>query len=211
MAKPDFDIGLYYKITRSDNGDNIQPLRDASPPVLVSVGARWSVIERPRRVSYTQWAGDDPFRMDLPILLDGWDKLESVEPDIIFLNGARRATHDYTAPPLVYVEGAVPVKGNKWIIEGIDFGDNVIWHEDGYRVRQDAVIHLLDYVPLDQLSIKPPSTTHKHTVKAGETLKSISRDEYGSVKYWSFIKNANNIRDVKKLPKTLTIPALPSI
>lgn len=203
----EFDHGLYYKITRLDNNNSILVLRDAAPPTMVSVGARWTTVNRPRRKSFITWDGNDPYRMDLPILFDGWDDLDSVESDVAILNNMR-LSDDYVQPPRIIIEGAVPVKRDKWVIESIDWGDHVIWHEAGYRVRQDAVVHLLEYVEPQQLAIKPVTTSQIIHVKAGDTLKSLSREYYGTPKYWSAIKKANNLRDGKKLPGTLRIPPI---
>lgn len=207
-----FDQSLYYRITRLDKKNSILVLRDATPPKLVSVGGRWDVVNRPRRVSFTTWNGSDPYRMDLPILIDGLDDDVNVQPDIAFINNLRLAQQAFSPPPQVEVEGAIPVESpdEGWVVESIDFGDNVIWHPKGYRLRQDAVLHLLQYIPITSLSIKPGSTAHMRRVRSGDTLKSISKDEYGTTKYWSAIKNANGLRDVKKLPKYLKIPPIVS-
>jgi len=209
----EFDKGVYYRIVRLDTKTDRLVLRDAASPKLVSVGGRWNVVNRPRRVSFTSWEGSDPYRMDLPILMDGWDDIESVQDDIHFINELRLAQDPFVPPPQIRVYGALPVSSDisgGWVVESIDFGDNVIWHESGYRLRQDAVLHLLQYIPVKSLEIKPGSTAHMHTVKPGETLKSISKDEYGTTQYWSAIKNANGIRDGKKLPKKLKIPPIVS-
>lgn len=204
-----FNIELYYRFTRQDSRRSFMVKRDVAAPVLVGVGGRWTVVDRPRRTSFTTWDGNDPYRMDVPILFDGWDDFDSIEAEVALLN-EMRLSDDFVQPPQVRVEGALPVKNATWVIEAVDFGDNVIWHENNYRLRQDAVVHLLQFIEADSLVIKAPSTSHIHAVRSGETLKSISKDEYGTSKYWSAIQKANKIRDPKKLPKTLRIPPLVS-
>lgn len=211
MPDASIDIGKFYKFTRLDTSKSVTVKRDADPPNMVSVGGRWNVVNRPRRTSFITWDGSDPYRMDVPILFDGFDTGRSMEDAISILNQMRIPPGDFSPPPQIDIEGAVPVKNTIWVIEGptgIDFGSNVIWHPDGYRLRQDAVVHLLQFVEAHNLSIKPPATTHIYTVKSGDTLKSISKSQYGTTKYWSTIKNANTIRDIKKLPKTLRIPQI---
>lgn len=208
MPDADFNIGLYYRLTRLDNNNSIIVRRDADPPQLISGGGRWNVINRPRRGAFTVWDGDDPYRMDVPILIDGWPST-SVEDDIAILQQMRHRTDDYSPPPKIKIEGALPVKGATWVLENdTDWGSNVIWHPENYRLRQDCIVHLLQFQTADNLTIKAPSTSHTYVVKAGDTLKSISRSQYGTPAYWSTIKNANNIRDPKKLPKTLRIPTI---
>lgn len=207
MPDADFNIELFYRFTRLDKKNSILVKRDAAEATLVSVGARWTVVSRPRRVGFTTYDGSDPYRMDVPILFDGWDDGRGQEDAISILN-QMRISADYVQPTTVSVDGALPVKGATWVIENIDFGNNVIWHPNNYRLRQDAVVHLLQFIEADELAIKPASTAHIYTVKTGDTLKSISKSQYGTTKFWSSIKKANNIRDVKKLPKTLRIPAI---
>lgn len=205
----EFNIELYYRFTRIDTGVSIDAKRDAAPATIVGVGGRWNVINRPRRTSFVTWDGSDPYTMDVPIFFDGLDSGRSQENAISILNQMSISPGDFAAPPQIYIDGALPVKGATWVLNPqISWGTNVIWHEDGYRLRQDAVVHLLQFVEAQALSIKPPSTSHTYTVKAGDTLKSISRTEYGTPKYWSAIQKANSIRDPKKLPKTLRIPAI---
>lgn len=208
MPDASIDIGLYYRFTRQDTSKSVVVKRDAAAPRMTSVGGRWNVVNRPRRTSFTVWDGTDLYKMDVPILFDGWDTGRSMEDAVSILNQMRIPPSDLTPPPQVRIEGAVPVKNAVWVIEGIDFGDNVIWHPDGYRLRQDAVVHLLQYAESTPLQIKPAMTAHIYHVRAGDTLKSISKSQYGTPKFWSAIKNANNIRDPKKLPKTLRIPQI---
>lgn len=204
----EFDIEIYYRFTRADTGVSVDVKRDAAPASIVGVGGRWNVVPRPRRTSFVTWDGSDPYTMDVPILFDGWDLSRSQEKNIALLNHFSISPSDFAPPPQVYVDGALPVTGAVWVLSPqISWGTNVIWHEDGYRLRQDAIVHLLQFVEAEALSIKPPATSHT-VATGGRTLKQVSRDEYGTTKYWSAIQKANNIRDPKKLPKTLRIPAI---
>lgn len=213
MPDDDLDISLYYRLKRLDNNNSVIVKRDAGPPTIISGGGRWTIVNRPRRGSFTTWEGDDPYRMDVPILIDGWPR-RSVEDDIAIIQQMRHGRlgekNKYSPPPKIKIDGALPVKdADAWVLEtDTDWGDNVIWHPDGYRLRQDCVIHLLQFQAVKNVAIKPPATSHTYTVKKGDTLKSISRSQYGTPLFWSTIKNANNIRDIKKLPKTLKIPTI---
>lgn len=201
------DIEVFYEFTRQDTGASVQVKRDADAAKLVGVGGRWNIVNRPRRQSFVTWDGDDLYTMDVPILFDGFDTTRSMEDAISILNQMRIKTDDYSPPPTVKIEGALPVKNATWVIEGIDFGDE-IWHESGFRLRQSAIVHLLQYITADALQIKAPATSKVINVKDGDTLKSISKAQYGTPIYWSAIKKANSIRDPKKLPKTLRIPVI---
>lgn len=202
------NIEIYYRFTRLDLHTFVDAKRDAAPPTITNVGGRWNVVNRPRRTSFTTYDGSDLYAMDVPIFFDGLDTGRSMEDAISILNQMSIPPSDLATPPQVLIDGALPVKGATWVLSpAITWGTNVIWHEDGYRLRQDAVVHLLQFAAAKQLSIKPPATSHT-VVVGGRSLKQISRDEYGTPQYWSVIKNANKIRDIKKLPKTLRIPVI---
>lgn len=204
----DFNIEVYYRFTRLDLRTSVLTKRDAAPPMITNVGGRWNVVNRPRRRSFTTYDGSDLYAMDVPIFFDGLDTGRSMEDAISILNQMSIPPSDFATPPQVLIDGAVPVKGATWVLSpAITWGTNVIWHEDGYRLRQDAVVHLLEFAEAKQLAIKPPATSHT-VATGGRTLRQISRDEYGTIKYWSAIQKANNIRDPKKLPKTLRIPVI---
>lgn len=207
----DLNIELFYRFTRLDTGvDVIVKRAPNAGPVITAGGGRWNIVNRPRRGGFTTYDGDDPYRMDVPIFFDGFDTGRSMEDAISILNQMNFAPADYATPPQVRIEGAVPVKNATWVLDPqITWGDQLtIWNKNNYRLRQDCVVHLLQYVVADQLQIKPPATSRIYNVKDGDTLKSISKDQYGTPNYWSTIKNANSIRDPKKLPKTLRIPVV---
>lgn len=205
------DQSLYYMFTRLDTKVSVMVKRGLDAPRQMGGGGRWTTVNRPRRTSITVWDGDDPYQMDVPILFDGFlstGARRSQENAISIINQMKFAPSDFTPPPQVQIAGVLPVKGATWIVQNIDYGDNVYWHPDGYRLRQDAVLHLLQYIAPDQLSIRPSAVSHIHRVVAGETLASIAKQEYGDAGLAGVLKQANNIRDPKKLPKTLVIPPL---
>jgi LysM repeat protein len=217
MPGYDFNNELYYKFTRLDTKKAILVKRGHDAPSFVSGGARWNVVNRPSQMSFTTYEGSDPRRMDVPILFDGLTSDEStdysVEDHVGILNHFRFPPEGdpLAPPPLVIVEGSLPVPAQPdivWVVEDISFGDDVIWHENDYRLRQDAVVHLLQYIDPKQLKTKPPATVRSYHVARGDTLRSISKDQYGTAQYWRLIQKANNIRDPKKLPKRIRLPII---
>lgn len=204
----DINIGTEYRFQRVDTGKSVIVLRGLTAPTLTQAGGRWNVIARPRRTDFITYEGSNLRVMDVPIMFDGWAQLDSIEEDIDILNAMRLPPGDLSPPPQVRCYGALPVTGIKWVITNIEFGDIVIWHEGGYRLRQDATVTLTQYEETESLEIKPPATSRMYNVAKGDTLKSISKDQYGTSKYWRLIQKANNIRDPKKLPKKLRLPVI---
>jgi LysM repeat protein len=213
------DARKYYLI-RGTNGASVMCMRGTDSPKLVSGGARYNIVNRSRRRSSVEWDGDDPYRMDVSVLLDGWMNHTSVEHDVALLNSMRQSPGDLTPPVQVYIDGALPVKGGKWVLEGIDWGDTVIWATDtpnsklgdfksnGYRVRQDAILHMLQSVQPKILQVNTPNIGYAIVLKAQQTLAQIAKDWNVTVQE---ILKANNMRDSKAIKpgQHLVVPGNP--
>lgn len=198
------DISQFYQF-RSSLGTSVTVRRGDGAPTQVGGGARFKTVPRPRRTSLVQWDGSDPYQMDVPVLFDGWIDETSMETDIAILNQMHSADNvaDLIPPPTVFIDGAVPIKNARWVIADITWGQTVIYHaigDKGFRYRQDAVVHLLQFVPSDPLVFKKPASTGiVHIVKSGETLKSIAKDHTGDANKAKDIQKANDIRDAKTI------------
>ena len=152
--------------------------------------------------------------MDVSVLFDGLRTDDSVEMAISRLNQMQMSPSDLTPPPTVKIFGAVPIKGATWTIE-VEWGDNIIYDADnnnGFRVRQDAVVHMTQFIHEDRLKVAAlkiiPAGTH--VIKKGETLRKIAKLWYGDANKAPMIRQANPwVRDPNKLPrgKRLRIPA----
>jgi hypothetical protein len=209
------DARNYYLI-RASSGVSVLVRRGDGLPQITGGGARFNTINRPRRKSIVQWDGDDPYTMDVPVMFDGWSTGKygmtstSIEADVARVNQMRQSPGDLVPPVQVFVDGAVPVKGATWVITGIDWGTATIWQADkfgrGYRLRQDAVLHLLQYVAETDLKLnRMPAMTTRYRVKTQESLDHIAAQSGVST---SAIKIANGIRDGKtvKTNQILYIP-----
>jgi hypothetical protein len=199
----------YFYIFRSSDGATVKVLRGDDPPTMVGGIGGWQTIARPRRTALTQWAGRDPYQMDVPILFDRWHDQQSIEREIRQLNKMALGL-DFNPPPTVTIDGAVPdvpVAGGTWVISGIDWGTDVYWDQgnDGtpFRMRQDAVVHLLEYHAEERVNITfTGSLPNTYIVaKKGETLRKIAQAMYGDGSKWKAIHQANpKIRDPNKIP-----------
>jgi len=208
LHKPTKVPNRYYYIFRSSEGAAVKVLRGDGPPTMVGGVGGWSQIARPRRVSLTQWAGREPYQMDVPILFDNWHNQGAVEREIRQLNKMALGD-DWSQPPTVTLDGAipnVPVAGATWVITGIDWGEDVYWDKSDkgiyFRMRQDAVVHLLEYHAEERLQITmTKSLPNQYIVhRKGETLRSIAKSMYGNGDRWKDIRKANpRIRDPNAL------------
>lgn len=205
------NLARFYTFTPS-RGKPVTVRRGEGGPKMTAGGGGWETIARPRRTGFTEWAGGSPYEMDVPVLFDGWASDTSQEMAISFLNQMKMSPGPWLPPPTVKITGLVPVKGATWVIQDINWGENVIWKaagDGGYRLRQDAVVQLLQFIAEDRLSIRKQVPPIKlHIVRKGDTLASISKNHYGSTKYVTMLKKANNIRDPNhlRLGGTIKLP-----
>jgi LysM repeat protein len=116
-------------------------------------------------------------------------------------------------PPQVRISGGTPGDAIKWVIEDIEWGDNVIYRSFGgnppVRYRQDAVVHLLQFIePAGPFAGSAPPRVRYYIVKKGDTLPKIAVKMYGDRGKWKVIAKANNLRDSKnlKVGRRLIIP-----
>jgi|SRR5215831_960970 len=176
---------------RASNGTSVTMFRGDGAPKMTAGGGGWTTVDRPRRIGMTVWNGRDPYGMDVPVLFDGYIDSRSVEGDIAKLNQMQMGAA-LNQPPTVMIDGQVPVKGIRWVITGIDWGDNVYWDAAG-RQRQDAVVHLLQYVKEERVDVigkDPTPTPARWVTKKGDTLRSVAARVYGDSSQWKVIANA---------------------
>jgi len=145
--------------------------------------------------------------MDVPIIFDGWRYQQSVEQDIRHLQKMAIGA-DFTPPPTVKIDGALPVGGATWVISSIDWGTEVFWAQTPqgqyFRLRQDAVVHLIEFQDEQRLNITITNSLPNHytTQAKNETLKDIAKAMYGNGSKWKDIQQANpKIRDPNHIPK----------
>lgn len=188
-----------YRFESSDR-DAVICFRGDGPPTMTGGGGGWEIEARPRRVGATLWKGREPYQMDVPILFDGFQGEDSQESKIALLNQMQMGK-DLDPPPIVTIEGAVPVKGASWVIS-IAWGDNVVWRPgtkgQHYRIRQDAIVSCTQYQQDRRVNLRKPPMQRKHRVKKGDTLKSIAKKYKTTV---AKLKKLNGIRDAKTLHK----------
>lgn len=189
-------------------------------PKVTDGYAGWVVTQRPRLRGLTEWKGNNPLTMTIPILFDALipdaqgvaNSGYNLEQDIRKLEKMAGLDANVTEPPLVkfHSNGVVPndehdAKQLTWVIFDISWGD-AVRNAQGNRVRAEAVVTVATFTVDDELSqssakknkTKQPkkgkSAKHKtHHVKKGETLSSIAADEYGNGDRWRDIAAANPI------------------
>jgi hypothetical protein len=171
----------------------------------------WVDAEVPGRETGIEWGSTPGEVLTVPLLFDGLAAGRSMESAYKALRalgkppvGARRGT----PPPVLRLDGMVPHYGREWVVDDIQEGE-VLW--DGvHRIRLFVSVILKAYRPLDVVVLGagrrgsgPP--TRMYSVKRGDTLGSIARDELGAdtasliASAVAAIKKLNAIRDPKSI------------
>jgi hypothetical protein len=186
----------------------------------------WNSVARRRRRGLTVFDGNDPMKIEVPVLFDSFRSGESVEDDITELErmGGWGLPKGRNEPPLVNFDssGVIPHDHHDnstldWVVEDITFGDKVERNSVGNRVRQDAIVHLMEFIEDDNLKDnssaarrrakkvgakrrkKRKSKVKLIAVKNGETVAHVAARELGSSSRTREILDLNGIRDPKSV------------
>jgi LysM repeat protein len=120
------------------------------PAKLTSAGG-WQTTARPRRTALTEWQGQDPVTMDIPVMLDRFFTEGSVEPEISIIFGWLRVASGPAQTPVIRIDGPVPLTGALWVLNGIEWGAEERRASDGQRIRQALTLTMMEYVSPDIL------------------------------------------------------------
>ncbi len=182
----------------------------ATPAVAAGGVGGWVDVPLPGRTAKVEWAGSPNYTLSIPVLLDGLATRESVEPQIAAFYAIGRPPEGAprgTLPPIIRVGGMVPHHDREWVLTDFAEGD-AVW--DGHsRIRLWATVTLAAYRALDVVKVAKKSTakasTRTYTVKRGETLGKIAKDQMGAktasaiAKGIATLKSLNGIRDPKSV------------
>ena len=218
----------YVTLTSAKPPLTVTALRGEDPPRIVGGYGGWEQIDRPGRSALTQWAGVGAYRLELPLIFDGFFNGSSVDDDCDRLERMARPPAAGVEPPTITISGAVPQRGLNWVIDtdGLDWANDAIYHPRGYRMRQSVVVTLLQRVLEDRVTELPAAAQIRreqgmlasanglggiarvYVVKAGDTLPKIAASLYGNYKRWRDIADANGLRDPNGLVvgEELSIP-----
>jgi hypothetical protein len=163
------NYGRFVVTISSDGFPDVIVLLDATPAQVMGGHGGWTTTARQRKIALTQWQGNDPIRLAVPVIFD------SSINDITKQNIAIKNLGLMALPPkgggepaIINIKsdsGALPDptgKGGKqdWVIENLQWGTNVI--KDPGKTRQDVVINLLEYIDADRVAFANLPSISKH-------------------------------------------------
>lgn len=210
---------------RSEDADlKITALLGQEAPQLTGGVGGWEAVNRPNRRPLSVWRGvQEPLRMVLPLLLDKWDDSasgRSVEAECRVLERMGGLDRNDPEPPILIVEGSLPhdesrAKSNRWVIEGLEWGDALRRAEDGHRVRQEVTVTLMLFVQDDKLSrirrgSSPGGRSRYVKARNGDTFEKIAHRELGSGRYGLKLARLNGKRSAGTHIKVGTRVKLPT-
>lgn len=184
----------------------------------------WEVIDRVRQTGFVEWAGVEPARMSLTILLDGWSTGKDQEPFIRNLHRmASPVSQQGGQPPPISITGPVPAdRSMRWVIANLAFDDEnqLRSPRDGHRLRQQVTLELLQYVTPElafsrsaaqRRALARDRVTTVTSVK-DDTIAKIAKRVFGDVGRWTAIRDLNPKlpRDPRKPIKTGTRVRVPA-
>jgi hypothetical protein len=211
----------------------IAPSVDVDVKVLMGEGAAtptggiggWQQVQRPDAKSLTEWSGQDTVTQSIPIMIDGWGDSRSIQGQVNDIIALGRNPQDDEVPPVFRIFGPIHFPWLQWVLENIEWGEEVIRDHDTTLLRQEAILHVAEYEDPDQIRIKRVrhafgtgkggGTTfpgNEYIVRKGDTLAKIAAKVYGDRTRWKVLGQKNNIRDPNqelKPGRVIKLPANP--
>jgi hypothetical protein len=171
----------------------------------------WETTGRPRQMSITEWKGQRPYELTIDALYDGWSNprrsVGYVDGEIAKLERLATRQPGLQTPPSLKTYGAIPHANLRWVIDNIEWGDRMADVATGHRWRQQATIHLVQYVAPDVIIERPrgaatPKGTRRYVIARGDTLQRIATKKLGKASRWRDIAKLNKgMRGIKLDPK----------
>lgn len=166
---------VFVRFQCDDPPTDLSVLLGADRPDVSSGYGGWEEVTRPKRSTVTTWAGQPARRLALSVLFDNFVDGRSIEADLRVLE-RMALPRPGGQPPAVKVSapgGVIPpfYEGMTWVVDAISWGD-ALMNTAGNRVRQAAVVTLLQYITDDLLQISPAKKRRAtKNRKTGKTTK----------------------------------------
>jgi phage tail protein X len=181
----------------------------------------WETEGRPDAIGVSKWTGGDPITQDIPVLLNGYIKGNSIQGQMNELARLGRNTTNDEEPPLFQMFGPINYPQLDWVLESIEWGE-VERDDDRSLLRQAAVLKVIEFRDGEDLKVRNRRKGKKkrsnggttapgssYTTRKGDTLASIAANLYGDRSVWKKIADKNGLRDPNKELKPGTKLKLP--
>jgi LysM domain len=163
------------------------------PPVFGGGFEGWEVVPRPRDDSMTIWRGNTSLQMSFGAVFDGLVGHRSQEDAIRdLIRCARGGVRDH--PGIISVEGIPGTIADEWVIENLEWGDQIRRQSDMHRIRQFVNITIRQYEPPEYKRVrfkslaKPRRKVVIKKVRKGDTPRKIAKRQNCT---WLALKRLN--------------------
>ena len=120
----------------------------------------WQFTQRPRRSSFTEFMGYDPYTLTVPVMFgDATDTTLQIDPALEVLRGmARNMVGARQEPAVVTIDcPAIPLTWFQWVINDIKYSSEYR-NNDGSRYFATLSLTFLQYIPTDLVATKAPAS-----------------------------------------------------
>lgn len=208
---------------RSEDGRTVLTALSGPDPAEISDGrGGWEEVTRNRRTAITQWVGAGLAKTTVTLWVDGWRDQRSVASDLRSVD-AFAPVSPTAEPPRVVVVGAPGVPSTmRWVVQSVTVSERLLL-PSGETARAQVALELLEYRPGDVVVERQSATKRSvvrngtpavgkpktYTVRAGDTLSSISVRVLGKASRWPELAKLNGLRSPNNL-KPGTVLKLPA-
>lgn len=198
----------FLRIFAPSEGVDLRVLHGDGPATPTGGVGGWQQVARTDAKSMTEWSGNDTFTQDIPVLLNGFKEGNVVQGQANDIIALGRKTDDDEVPPVFRMVGAIWMPWLPWVLEDVEWTDEVIRDDDTRLLRQEVVLKVAEFEDPDQVKVKrirhPYGTskgggtnfpTNQYIVRKGDNLVKIATKVYGDRTRWKKLSEKNDIRD----------------
>jgi len=194
-------------------GRSVDVILDEDAPVLSGGGGGWVATDRWGRKSITSWQGVQPYQLAFSALFDAkFAGKEDIESDCDELEAMYAPRGDFNAPRHVIVTGASPGSDKTWVINDLSWKPSVRTADGKRRIAPFDIV-LMEFVDPDSViratkrAADASNRKRLYTVRAGDTLASIAKNQLGDARLADDVRRANlpALRDARNLTAKMVI------
>lgn len=213
----------FIRILAPSAGVDLKCLMGDGPATPTGGLGGWQQVPRPDAKSLTEWSGQDTVTQSIPLLINGFKEGNSVQGQANDIIALGRNTEGDEVPPVFRIFGAIHFQWLQWVLEEVEWTDEVIRDPDTTLLRQEVVLKVAEFEDPDQFRserVRHPFGTSKgggtnypgsqYVAHKDDTCNIIAAKVYGDRTRGKVIADKNNIRDPNKELKPGTIIKLPT-
>lgn len=178
-------------------GFQVKALLGEDSPKVTGYGG-WEEVERARRKSFPDWRRQSLLRQAIPLILEGFADNISQDRAVRGLENMALEQGNQR-PPTVKLEGPVAHTDLIWVIEDIDWGDQ-LKNVDGQVIRQQLVLNVLEWEDADLVARRRAGGGRGGSSRRTATVKKRGKRAETLAELCARV-GVTNVREVQRLNK----------